>query len=274
MRLKKIIKRMMSSMYYTLQNSAVLGSAQNDGFRILLYHSVNLTDSSDRLGIRMSPEKFLQQMQYLHEAGYTVGDLADLIQSVQKGLALAEKTIAITFDDGYKDVLENALPILRKFGFSATVFIAPAYTNGMPLARNCYWESWPFLSWPDLKILQKEGLKIGAHSFSHQPLAALTEEQLQRETKTAKDTIEQALGSEVKLFSYPHGSVNPTIKETVKSAGYAAACASMAGRNSYQDDIFELKRTEIEAADSLFEFKKKLSGSYDWVSYFKANRGK
>jgi len=238
-------------------------TVKKSGFRILLYHSIGDTKTGDVSGTRISTEVFTEQMNLLHARGYNVLGLAELIEAIKENKEIPGNSIAISFDDGYKDMLANAVPILRKYNFPATVFVVPSYVEGNMRSQHEY------LSWEDLRGLGAVDIVIGSHSRSHRPLADLSLESMKAEVSESKQVLEEELGSSVDLFSYPHGSVNESIERILSDTGYKAAAASLIGVNYNDTDIFDLRRTEIRSNDGLFEFEKKISGCYDWIGYFK-----
>ncbi|MBN3038398.1 MAG: polysaccharide deacetylase family protein [Candidatus Omnitrophica bacterium] len=263
---------MMSSMCYSLGRGVFARGREDTGFRVLLYHSINSADAQDYLGIRVKPESFYRQMEYLYRENYRVLSLGNLIKYMGDSRPIPARSLAITFDDGYKDILKNAVPVLKKFGFTATIFIAPTYIEGDKGNPENYWEKWEYLSWEELKHLADSNIDIGSHSLSHRPLRNMAKEAMHKEARESKNRLEQALGVSVDLFSYPHGVFNQELKDILRKDGYIAACSSLPGKNDSQCDVFELKRTEINTQDSLFEFKKKLAGSYDWISFFRKSK--
>jgi len=274
MRFKNVIVKSASSLCYSLQRSGLVNSDKGKGFRILLYHSIDDPCADDAMGLRVSPEGFFKQMEFLHTEGYEVRRLEELFGYVRRGEDMPSGAVAITFDDGYKDLLKNAVPVLQKFSFEATVFIVPDYVDGKKHDNGNYWERWGYLTREDLKQLRGLGISIGSHSISHSPLAKLAPEVMEHEATSSKKRLEEALETPVRLFSYPHGSVNQKLKAILRQVGYTAACSSFSGKNDLTTDLFEAKRTEIGPGDGIFEFRKKLNGCYDWITGFKRGRGR
>ena len=105
------------------------------------------------------------------------------------------------------------------------------------------------------------------NSYCHKNMLSLDNEQLLIEIATSKEIMESRTGKNIKTFSYPYGKHNDNIKNIVKKSGYKAACCSITGSLNSSVDLFELRRTEITKYDSLFDFKQKLKGCYDWLSW-------
>ena len=240
------------------------GSAGRTGaFRILMYHSVGAARQDDRIGIRVTPENFRLQMRFLHDNGYTVIALGDLIPMLDPGRSLPARTVAITFDDGYRDTLIEAAPVLNGLRFPATVFICMGYVAGTARDPRRYWSLWDFMSCDDLRAISALGFDIGLHSMTHAPLGTLTTDEALREIRESRSALERCIGREVSLFSYPHGSFNDRVIGLLRENRFAAACSSIRGINDACTDRFKLRRTEIAADDTIEDFKMKMKGCYD-----------
>ena len=252
--MKQIIKR-------ALVRLAPVSS--DPGLRVLLYHAVEEEDPSDHLLLRVSPETFRCQMGILRAEGYQVVPLKSLLDGLGN---VSVPRVAITFDDGYQSQLQAAA-ILDEFGFPATFFVTIRFLNGDQAATN-YWEKWDHMGWKDIQALFARGFEIGAHSVSHPCLTRCHPAQLQQEVKGVKSRLEDCLGQSVISFSYPYGAYNNAVQHGVQEAGYRLACTSVYGVNCLPCAWFELRRTELSGADRLEDFRRKLQGKYDWLSYW------
>lgn len=233
------------------------------GVRVLLYHAVDDPDPSDTLGLRVSRERFLEQMTVLRDDGYTVVPLAAVCDAPPDD---GRMRVAITFDDGYRSQ-EWAAAILRQFGFPGTFFVVPKFLDGVRVPAG-YWEAWEHLRWEDAAALMEQGFDIGAHSKTHQDLRTCTDRQLTGEVSGARTLLEQGLGKPVLTFSYPYGRHDRRVRDAVERAGYRIACASRYGINSARGSSYSVHRTEVTAADDLDDFRLKLHGKYDWLGYW------
>jgi len=255
--LKHIFKKTASSVSYALGGLNKNSPEVKNSFRILLYHSVGPRDKRDIMRIRISPELFFAQMKYLKERKYRVMALSELVRMLRERLPIPERAIAITFDDGYRDNLSEAAVVLNKFNFPATIFVSLDYREAL----------WPLLSKADLLKLADFNIDIGLHSLSHQRLTAIGEVELRQEIPQAKIMLENAVGKQIALFSYPHGVYNARVITMLKESNFNSACSSSIGKNDFNTPLYELCRTEITGADSLFEFRKKLAGAYDLLQF-------
>ena len=213
---------------------------------ILMYHHIKVKPSNANQiesGLDVSPLNFEEQMAYVSTNGYTTIGLDELFKK-PKG-----KYFVITFDDGHKDVLENAKPILDRFGFRATVFLIVDY-----IGKTGY------LDWSDIEILKRAGWSFGSHTLTHPDLLSLKKSEAERQIKQSKEALESKLQEPINFFSYPAGKFNQEIIEIVQSAGYKGAVTTKFGRENNSRDIYQLKRVRVSGSDTLKSFIVKISG--------------
>ncbi|MBL7068751.1 MAG: polysaccharide deacetylase family protein [Candidatus Omnitrophica bacterium] len=234
-----------------------------NGIKILLYHSVGDIDPRDNLGIRVAKEDFYRQMRFLKEDGYSVCTLKDAVEKIEKKISLREKATVITFDDGYKDNILNASPIIEGFSFPATFFVTVNYIGAVKTSPKRDWQSWECMDWDDLKELLKRGHNIGSHGVRHVDLCGLTAKERKEELKLSKKSLESALDEEIDFLSYPYGSFDDELTRLARETGYKAACTVAGGVNGWGADPFRLKRIEIVREDTKKSFKDKLEDIYD-----------
>lgn len=247
MRLGRLISRGISeTVALTRKNSPPA-----EGFRILIYHAVGTKIEEDRLGIyTISPGLFERQINAL--VSYPVKALSTL-SDISSGTGLR---VAVTFDDGYRDNLYMAAPILIKYKIPFTVFISTSFVKAR---TNSY------LSPEEVKELATlPGVSIGAHGSTHVPLTQCNDATLKREITGSKHYLEDLLGMEVNTMSYPHGAVDQRVRKSVAQAGYAIATCSRFDINGPGRDPLLLCRTDILGNDSIRVFSQKLHGHWDW----------
>lgn len=224
-----------------------------EGIRILTYHRISYRKHPY---LSVSPRQFYRQMDYLFHNGYRVISLDDFYRYKQNGKMSFAKTVIITFDDGYLDNYNNALPILKRHGFTATVFLATGFIGKEYLGEK-------MLDWAKIREMGKNGVNFGSHSASHPFLTKVTREKAEKEIKDSKTTIEEVINKKITFFSYPAGDFNEAVQHIVQKCGYLGACTTISGGNNFYGELFALKRTEIGPKDTFFDFKKKLVGAYD-----------
>jgi peptidoglycan/xylan/chitin deacetylase (PgdA/CDA1 family) len=235
------------------------GRLDTSGLRILFYHRI----SDDRDELAVTPGSFAEQMDYLASEAYRVVDVLTAIDLLDSGKPLA-RTVAMTFDDGFLDVGEHALPILSERGFNATVFVSPAVTDGRASFSWYHEQQPPLLNWDDILELDRDGtLRFEAHSLTHPNLPALDDASAREEITGSKRELENRLGRVVQAFSYPSGLHGEREARIVADAGYRIAVSCEPGVNDRSTDPFALKRRQVDARDSLLDFRAKLGGGHD-----------
>jgi peptidoglycan/xylan/chitin deacetylase (PgdA/CDA1 family) len=228
------------------------------GLRILFYHRV----SDDRDELAVSPRDFRRQMDYLATESYQVVDVVEAARLLADGRPCG-RTIGLSFDDGFLDVAEEALPLLAERGFRATVFVAPAVVDGW--AKFGWYRSQPpVLGWDEIVELDREGtLRFEAHSLTHPNLLALREPAAWEEILGSKVRLEARLGRPVLAFSYPSGLFGARERGLVAAAGYHVAVSCEPGLNTSGTDRLALRRRQVDRRDGLLDFRAKVEGGHD-----------
>jgi peptidoglycan/xylan/chitin deacetylase (PgdA/CDA1 family) len=212
-----------------------------------MYHSIG---GADRLAVR--PEAFAEQMAYLRDHGYTPVPLGARTRP-------ADRPVVITFDDGYADFHEHALPVLDRLGFPATVFVttgwlddAGPYAAGRPLGR--------MLTWRQTEEIAACGVEIGAHGHSHAQLDQLGRPALRDELRRSRSLLQDRLGRTVAVMAYPYGYSSARVRHEVRAAGYDKACAVANSVMTTGHDPLTLPRLTVRAATSIEGFGRALDG--------------
>jgi len=220
---------------------------------ILTYHSINYEKGNHFV----SPENFAKQMEYIKKKGYEVITLDELVKSIQSKKTLKRNKVVITFDDGYQDNFKYAYPVLKKFGFPATIFIITDYVGNEKR----------FLNWDEVRIMSKDNISIGSHTKTHFYLGAVKDEVAWEQIAGSKAAIEKKIGVPVDYFCYPTGGFNERVKEIVRQAGYKGACTTNRGYAMLNSDVYELKRAKVTNSDTVLplSFWIKLSGYYNLI---------
>lgn len=224
---------------------------------ILMYHELAARPLLDRR-LAVDPKSFADQVEYLHRCGYktmTARGLAEALKGADR--QLPDKTVVLTFDDGFADFYEVALPLLTRYGFTATVFVTTGWVAGS--TRN-HGPGAGMLSWRQIEEVAAAGVEIGAHSVSHPELDQLASAQLSRELAAAKHALEDRLGGAVTGLAYPFGYSNRQVRETAAAVGYEYACAvgnRLAGPSA---DQFALPRLTIAKSTRLPSFAQIVAG--------------
>ncbi len=229
---------------------AIDGQAERS-LRVLMYHKVNDLSPNPTT---VPPAVFAEQMQLLDELGYTPVSLDAVRDHYLLGTRLSPGAVLITFDDGYRDNLENALPVLRRHGYPAVLFVPVAYLDdARPLPHEELLHTLgvrnPTLDWGELSELEAGGFRIESHGIGHWPLSDLDPAEATREIAISKLRLEERLGREVEAFAFVKGSqadYRPEHASLVQQAGYKLAFTSVSGANGPTTDRFRLRRYNIE----------------------------
>ena len=228
---------------------------------ILLYHSIADTVAPDYRRWAVTPAAFAAQLAYLRQEGYhalTVTELAHCVTT--SPAALPAKPVVITFDDGLADFYTNALPLLRTYGFPATLYITTGYVEGKSQWLAAVGEGErAMMSWAQIAELSAHGIECGAHTHSHPQLDTLPRLQARYEIVHSKRLLEEKLGRPVTSFAYPHGYHDKAVQQMVREAGFIAACGVKDAISRPDDDRFALARMIVAGDTTLPQFAKLLT---------------
>ncbi len=269
-RAKQLLK---NGLYRTIGETATtIGAVDGDGdraLRVLMYHKVNDRPENP---ISVPIGLFDEQMGVLRELGYQVVSLDAVLDHVSGIRHLPPGAVLITFDDGYRDILENALPVLRRHGYPAVIFVPIGYLDDarpLPHEERLAAEGLvnATLTWDELPDLEAGGIRVESHGISHRPLADLDVDEAAREITLSKLRLEERLGRPVRAFAYVKGSeahYRPVHLSLLKQAGYEIAFTSVSGGNRTEMDPLRLHRYNIEPyAHRTFELV--LAGACDLI---------
>jgi peptidoglycan/xylan/chitin deacetylase (PgdA/CDA1 family) len=233
------------------------------GHAVLTYHHVGPRTRGVRLkGLYVSPELFERQMAELKAEGFET-DAFGTVRSNQG----RPKTVSVTFDDGFADVYENALPVLREYGFRSIQFLVAEL-----LGKTSEWQTRSgelpgvLMDQAQIKEWLAAGQEIGSHTLTHPWLTRVSLSQAREEIFGSKKKLEDAFGGVVEHFCYPYGDWNPAIRDLVAEAGYKSACTTKFGVNRTEADSFALNRITVRYPS------RKLSNLGGWLRLSILNR--
>jgi peptidoglycan/xylan/chitin deacetylase (PgdA/CDA1 family) len=229
----------------------LLMSAQKSGFRILTYHAVGNPVDDDINGIyNLEPQAFVTQIDHIiATAQHANIPIVPFAATVDTG-------IAITFDDGYADLLSVVLPAMTARNVPFHVFItADKLTSGDPR----------YLNVEGLRQLAQSNLvTIGAHGASHRPLTSISHTQCLTDLRTSREQLAAVIDRPVDTMSYPFGLVDKSVRDTAAAAGFTRAACSKWGFNDHHTDPLMLRRIDMWAGDSNRTVANKMSGHWNW----------
>jgi len=230
--------------------------------RILTYHSVGQLDHA----MNVTPRNFEEQMAWLaeHMPLNTLDDAAE-----------ARPGVAVTLDDGYRDNLTNAGPIMVKHGIPGVVFIVTDKLGGL-LITDAEPRHGTLMTWDEVRALDAMGIAIGGHTLTHPRLSHLDAAAQRVEIIECCRRISDELGKAVRYFAYPYGTsadYDDTSIALVKEAGCEVACSNRYGYNVIGCDRFALRRIWIDATDTLETFAAKVEGRLDALGFLDTRIG-
>jgi len=238
--------------------------------RVLMYHKVNDVAGNS---VTVPVGLFDEQMAQLGEFGYTPVSLDAVLDHYLQRAPLPDGAVLITFDDGYRDNLENAVPVLQRYGYPAVLFCPIGYLGGRrPLPHDEHLASQGIvnrtLDWSELAELETAGVRVESHGIGHRPLADLEVDEAAREITLSKLRLEEALGRPVRAFAYVKGSeahYRLVHLSLLKQAGYDLAFTSISGSNGLKTDPLQLHRYNVEPYPAR-TFELVLSGACDLIA--------
>ena len=229
--------------------AVILLLPEPEGFPILEYHQVTNKPLDPAFEVyNVPPAAFAEQLDYLQAEGYTTITLNDFMYAVRGYRKLPEKPIILTFDDGYADNYSEMLPILEAHGMTAVIFVI-----SNELGKTGY------LTFDELKDMQRRGIEIGLHTADHLALTSLDEAARRRQVRESKILLEWSGLAAIGSLSYPNGAYNPEIEQLLREENYLTAVTGEAGLNTLETNPYELYRIHIRRPRfGLTEFKLRL----------------
>ena len=230
---------------------------------ILMYHNVAVPPPDARIpALYVSPDRFERQMRLLARLGFRGVAMTEGVRCLRG--EREGRAAVITFDDGYADNVENALPILARYGFRATCYV----TSGALGAHNLWdaeriGERKPVMSAAQLRQWIEAGMEVGAHTRTHPRLPQKVRAQVEEEVRGSRIDLEDLTGARVAHFCYPYGELDEAVVEVVRAAGFESATTVRRARARGSDDRYRLPRVLVREQDPLPRFLLKLVTPYE-----------
>ena len=214
-------------------NSSITLVNDNRGIPVLYYHSVN--DSVDN-EVTISPSLLKKELEYIKNQGYTTLSLKEVENYILNNQPIPEKSILITFDDGYMDNYYNAYPILKELNMKATIFCITSELDGSY-----------YLSEDAIKEMSKNNIDIESHTLNHPHLNSLTYDEQLKELTESKAKLENITGNKITAIAFPFGDYNEDSIKAAKNSGYTLAFTTNTGFASRDNNPLELDRIYVSS---------------------------
>ncbi|NOU64925.1 polysaccharide deacetylase family protein [Paenibacillus sp. LMG 31461] len=200
---------------------------------MLNYHSIGVAPGNTYV---LHPDTFVRQMDYLAAHHYTPMTLAEFASVITNKMPSPAHPVLLTFDDGYANNAEVALPILQQHGFPATLYVSTGLVNTPG-----------YLTWPQIKQLSAAGWDIASHTVTHPHLPMLSKKAQREEILAARTQIEQELGKSANTFAYPYGEFNRTTLSILRKAKFRYAFTTLEGWASSDQPPLKLHRIVVDS---------------------------
>lgn len=210
---------------------------------VLMYHSVS-DCADDPYRVTVPPARLERQLRWLRDRGLTGVSVGRLLRARAAGRG--DGLVGLSFDDGYADFLDGALPLLRRHECTATAFVLPGRLGG-DNAWDALGPRKPLLDADGIRAVVAAGMEVGSHGLLHTDLTTADDETLEREAGKSRALLADLSGTTPAGFCYPYGTVDARAVEAVRAAGYAYACAIDPGPLT---GVHALPRVHIGAQDS------------------------
>lgn len=230
---------------------------------ILMYHRI--APETGRWTVSL--DRFEAQLAYMASVGYRSLTLDEWRWSAETRSALTSPSVILTFDDGYRDFADHAWPLLRRYGFAATVFLVTDLVGATNEWDRGYEPELPLLSWTEVAELHRAGVSFEAHSATHPHLLALSNTEVVNEVAGSRAELTRRLGAPPAAFAYPFGDLDGAVAHLVGACGFTYGLTVRPGPATFTSSLLELPRVEISGHDGLEQFIAKLApGETNFVS--------
>ena len=240
--------------------------------RIIYYHSIHPTTPGS-----VEPRVFKSHLSWLKAKGFESMLVRDIPAALRQPDKYPSPWVAITFDDGYQDNVEFALPVLTQVGFVATFFVVAGLVGRSAVLNSgkghMLYEDRPMMTDRDLKRLCSEGMEIGSHTMTHRLITKvfdLGRNEAEQELRLSKELLANITSRSIVSFAYPNGqrgAFSNSTRELVSEIGYSIAATTMWEIPAAGSDLLALPRCEISTRDTFDDFNAKMQGLRDYNRY-------
>jgi peptidoglycan/xylan/chitin deacetylase (PgdA/CDA1 family) len=227
---------------------------------VLLYHQIGISPTDEtNLNCFCQTTEFYYQMEFLSKSNeFEVISLASAINLFSTAKSIDRNYVALTFDDGCESFYNLAYPIIKSFGFSATVYPITGFLGQNPRINSKIYHHLKLMSIKMIKELSENDISFGAHTVNHFKLTEVSDYEAECQISNSKIELENILGKQIQSFSYPHGKYNKRIIEIVKYVGFKNAVSCNSAYLTNNSSLFEIPRKYITFYDDLECFIQKI----------------
>lgn len=220
---------------------------------VLMYHRIATPASTWERSYCVAPALFRKHVHALHAAGWKACSLRAFIDWLDGRTPLPERSLLMTFDDGFADAYEHAAPVLRELGWPAVMFLVADLIGGRDewsVGENPDGHTYPLLDAAQIHRMQAWGWSFQSHSSRHRDLPTLDAAALADDLERARTTIAALTGEAVEHLAYPYGRHDPNVMQAAKQAGYRSAFSVQPGFNRPEVERLQIRRLDITGHDS------------------------
>lgn len=239
-------------------------TANRRAIPILTYHQIAPAPGAGAAfrSLYVSPERFRSQMRWLKRLGWRGVSMSELMPYL-RGEAVG-RVVGITLDDGYRNNLSSALPVLQEMSFTATCYVVSGQLGGSNTwDHDIGVEPAALMSAQEVQAWSAAGMEVGSHTHGHVRMPELNEREVDEQLRGSRQALEDLLGQPVRQFCYPFGQYCAEQVQQVRAAGYEAATTTHRGRVHGGDDVFQLRRIPIVRSTAWPQFLLKLMSGYE-----------
>lgn len=238
-----------------LDKAGAVPVEQGRGPVVLMYHAIEPPGMKPPSVWAVPANNFYSQMSLLKKAGWTTLRVSDLF----KQKVFPDKSVVLTFDDGFENNFDYGFKILADLGMTATWFMVTKDIDGYSSWLDPGQPDRPMLSRTQILEMSQAGMEIAAHSLNHKSLVDLPHSQVLHEMRQSKEDLERLLKKEVVSFAYPFGRFNETCLSAIAESGFKIACTTRPGWFGSDPDLFKVRRVAVFSHDSLSSLARKLA---------------
>jgi peptidoglycan/xylan/chitin deacetylase (PgdA/CDA1 family) len=218
----------------------------SQSFQPEFYDNNTVTESLPILAYnRICTDIFEQHLQYLKDSGYYSVSWENWQNAKRDKIPLPGKAVLLTFDGGYLDFFNHTFPLLKRFDFTATVFLVAESIGKTNSWEKADYEQVQLMGWREIRQLRDAGIEFGSMSATYQPLTGLSPTEIVREVAKSRAILGRGLGKAVRCFAYPYGNVDKIVEKLVRAIGYTYGVSYESKFSNFEDSLLSLPRIQV-----------------------------